>query len=115
MRQIKTAILRTEISWRSLVLTPRSLHCGPRLKLGSTFDRIRMTDVLVRSEFYDSSYQQDMFATQNIDYLNDESRKDKKHLSLGMLVPDAIQYICAEGQALRWDDSASCYEVIPAI
>ena len=45
------------------------------------------------------------------DYANEENRKDKKHLSLGMLVPDAIQFICAEGSALRWDESASCYEV----
>jgi hypothetical protein len=69
-----------------------------------------MTEILVRNEFYDSS--QDMFANQNMDYHNDDSRRDKKHLSLGMLVPDAIQYICSEGQALRWDELASCYEVV---
>ena len=49
-----------------------------------------------------------------IDYLNSYATKEKKNLSLGMLVPDAIQYICSEGQALRWDESASCYEVILA-
>ncbi len=74
-----------------------------------------MTEILIRSDFYDSSYrEQDMFANQNTEYLNDDSRKDKKHLSLGLLVPDAIQYICSEGQALRWDESASCYEVTNA-
>ena len=58
-------------------------------------------------------HNQDTSAHQIPDCGNDDSRKDKRHLSLGMLVPDAIQYICAEGTALRWDESASCYEVNP--
>ena len=41
-----------------------------------------------------------------------EGQRDRKHLSLGMLVPDAIQYICSEGTALRWDDQHGFYEVI---
>ncbi len=40
-----------------------------------------------------------------------EVQRDKKHLSLGMLVPDAIQHICAEGSALHWDANQSLYEV----
>ncbi len=59
------------------------------------------------------NHDQDTSAHQIPDYGNDDSRKDKRHLSLGMLVPDAIQFICAEGTALRWDESASCYEVNP--
>ena len=36
---------------------------------------------------------------------------DKKSLSMGLLVPDAIQFICSEGSGLRWDTEASAYEV----
>jgi len=33
-------------------------------------------------------------------------------LSTGLLLPDAVQRICEEGQALRWDPVDGCYEVI---
>lgn len=33
-------------------------------------------------------------------------------LSTGLLLPDVVHNICLEGQALRWDHSANCYEVI---
>ncbi|EKX39692.1 hypothetical protein GUITHDRAFT_154346, partial [Guillardia theta CCMP2712] len=33
-------------------------------------------------------------------------------LSTGLLLPDAVQRICEEGQALRWDQVHGCYEVI---
>ena len=62
------------------------------------------------SEYDQSLRDLDTSAHQTQEYWNDD-RKDKKHLSLGMLVPDAIQFICAEGAALRWDEKASCYEV----
>ena len=76
-----------------------------------------MAQVLVPQthELYDRS-QRDMEMInehhQMQDIFHDESKKDKKHLSLGMLVPDAIQFICAEGAALRWDETGSFYEVI---
>ncbi len=40
-----------------------------------------------------------------------EGHRDKRHLSLGMLVPDAIQHICSEGSALQWDEIHNFYEV----
>jgi hypothetical protein len=49
---------------------------------------------------------------------NEELPRDKKSLSMGLLVPDAIQFICSEGTCLRWDTEASAYEerkLIPGI
>eukprot|EP00286_Rhodomonas_abbreviata_P011588 CAMPEP_0181339324 /NCGR_PEP_ID=MMETSP1101-20121128/29187_1 /TAXON_ID=46948 /ORGANISM="Rhodomonas abbreviata, Strain Caron Lab Isolate" /LENGTH=758 /DNA_ID=CAMNT_0023450269 /DNA_START=69 /DNA_END=2346 /DNA_ORIENTATION=- len=33
-------------------------------------------------------------------------------LSTGLLLPDAVKHVCDEGQGLRWDVDASCYEVV---
>jgi hypothetical protein len=47
----------------------------------------------------------------NLNDTNQEVPRDKKSLSMGLLVPDAIQFICSEGSGLRWDTEASAYEV----
>ena len=41
----------------------------------------------------------------------EERSKDKKSLSMGLLVPDAVQFICSEGLALKWDQASATYEV----
>jgi hypothetical protein len=46
----------------------------------------------------------------NFNKPNDDLLKEKKSLSMGLLVPDAIQFICSEGSGLRWDTAASAYE-----
>ena len=56
-------------------------------------------------EYYDYGEQASV-----MDSSEDRSR-DKKALSLGLLVPDCIQFICAEGSALRWDEAGCFYEV----